>query len=58
MSTDRLIRFVELHQFAAHLTPDGRLMVVGDVVGPGGVHFAEVVTIEPTLSAVRDWLGY
>lgn len=57
MSADRLLGFLASHGVTAYAVA-GRIIAVGDCSGITGVTFAEVTTIEPTLMAVRDWLGY
>lgn len=57
MSTDRLLGFLASHGVTAYAVAD-QIVAVGDCSGITGVTFAEVATIEPTLKAVRDWLGY
>ena len=57
-SLDRLVRLVQEHDRDAYHI-DGRLMVreVLVYVDPLDVR-ADWIQLEPTVSAVRDWLGY
>lgn len=50
---ERLVRFIRSHSMVAYIV-DERILAVTDY----GWGLASVDTIEPTLQAVRDWLGY
>lgn len=53
MSAEALVSFIRSHSMVAYVV-DERIVAVTDC----GWGLAEVETIEPTLQAVRDWLGY
>lgn len=57
MNAAQLVAYIAKHSIAAHLGRDGKI-VAEAVYCKDGVAFSEIETIEPTLSAVRDWLGY
>lgn len=56
--TDRLVDFIARHGFSARVTEDGAIEALAlwtDGMGHAGESWER---IEPTLEAVRDWLGY
>lgn len=57
MNAAQLVAYIAKHSINAHVGRDGKI-VAEAVYCKDGVAFSEVETIEPTLQAVRDWLGY
>jgi hypothetical protein len=57
MDANQLVAYIAKHSISAHVSRDGNI-VAEAVYCKDGVAFSEIETIAPTLSAVRDWLGY
>jgi hypothetical protein len=57
MNANQLVAYIAKHSISAHVGRDGNI-VAEAVYCKDGVAFSEIETIAPTLSAVRDWLGY
>jgi hypothetical protein len=57
MNAAQLVALIAKHSINARVSRDGKIIAEA-VYCKDGVAFSEIETIEPTLQAVRDWLGY
>lgn len=57
MTATQLVAYIEQHSITAHVGRDGKI-VAEAVYCKDGVAFSEMETVEPTIQAVRNWLGY
>lgn len=57
MTATQLAAYIEQHSINAHVGRDGKI-VAEAVYCKDGVSFSEMETVEPTIQAVRNWLGY
>lgn len=60
-AVDVLADYIRTHSTDAHVTPGGELWAVVQFtqrVDGGLIAWSQSDRIEPTFSAVRDWLGY
>lgn len=57
MTATQLVAYIEQHSIKASVGGDGKI-VAEAVYCKDGVAFSEMETVEPTLQAVRNWLGY
>ena len=57
MNAQQLVAYIAKHSIDAHIDHEGKI-VAEAVYCKDGVAFSELETIEPTLQAIRDWLGY
>lgn len=57
MNANQLVAYIAKHSISASIGRDGKI-VAEAVYCKDGVAFSEFETVEPTLEAVRNWLGY